>query len=52
MKSKTQRREEGEERNAEWRELSTQRKIDSLVGRRGNSKRQLTKLRAEGIKQE
>lgn len=44
MKSKEQRRVEGEERNAEWRELSLQRKIDSLKGRRGASKKQLAKL--------
>jgi hypothetical protein len=44
MKSKEQRRQEGEERNQAWRELDTATKINSLRGRRGESKRQLTKL--------
>jgi len=44
------RRAEGIERNAVWAALGTAAKIASLKGRRGQSKRQLTKLeKVEGI---
>ena len=38
------RREEAEERQKGWGKLSTKEKIASLKGRRGNSKKQLTRL--------
>ena len=41
---KETRRKEGIERNTAWQALSTDAKIASLRGRRGNSKRQLGKL--------
>ena len=44
MKSKEQKRREGEERNAEWRSLTPAEQIASLKGRRGQSKRQMKKL--------
>lgn len=44
------RRKEAEERNAAWRALSLNQKIASLKGRRGQSKRQLSKLMKEATK--
>ena len=41
---KTQRRLEGEQRNMEWRKLSTAEKIKSLKSRCGKSAKQLAKL--------
>ena len=38
------RREEGQERQKAWDKLSIKQKIASLKGRRGNSKKQLTRL--------
>jgi hypothetical protein len=38
------RREEGETRNAAWRALSKEQQVASLLGRRGESRRQLAKL--------
>ena len=40
------RRTEGEARNTAWASLSTSAKIASLKARRGESKRQMTKLLA------
>lgn len=47
MKSKTQKRIEGDERNAEWRKLSPTQKLDSLdlrLGKGQGAKRQREKL--------
>jgi hypothetical protein len=43
-----ERRTEGEARNAAWLALSREAKIASLRGRRGESKRQLSRLVAQG----
>lgn len=44
MKSRVQKHKEGEERNAEWRALSKDEQISSLLKRIGKCKRQLEKL--------
>jgi len=44
VKSKHQKRVEGEERNEAWRSLTPLQKVIILSARPGNSKRQLSKL--------
>ena len=52
MKPKQQKREEGEIRNEEWRSLTPRQQFDSLCKRRGNCRRQFTKLRPIIFKEE
>jgi len=47
MKSKTVRQEEAKERQAEYDALSTEQKIARAKSRRGESKKELTKLLGE-----
>jgi hypothetical protein len=44
---KDERRAEGEARNAEWRKLSVDEQVRSLIGRRGESKKQLKRLQGD-----
>jgi hypothetical protein len=44
--ARQRRREDGEKRNAAWQALTPGQQLASLMVRRGNSKRQVTKLRS------
>ena len=47
MKSKEQKREEGQERKVEWLALDLSQKVQALLRRPGKCKRQLAKLQGE-----